>query len=226
MDNELEKQIQARFEELPEDVQKAIQSEDIEKKLTAIGTKHQLHIDQLGALGDETRMVMMGFVDPGEFAQGIAQQLNLDQAKAVAVANDVSTELFVPIRESMQQYMDERALQETLIQQVKTPIPEQEEKSVVMPSQVAKTSSLPVAASSALPSTPSTTSTPTPTVPTMTPSSSVPTPAANTPAVCSADVMLSQTTVSLPVDQAGAPKTPETPKPVPYKADPYREPAE
>ena len=68
MEQELQKKIQARFAELPEDIQKAVQSADVDKKVRDIAAKNQLHVDQSGALGDEVLMAMMGFTDMAEFA--------------------------------------------------------------------------------------------------------------------------------------------------------------
>src|SRR3989344_3410236 len=121
MDQDLTKKIKDRLEELPEDTRKAVQSADVDKKIQEIGAKNALHLDQIGNLGDETYMVMLGFTDPAEFAENLAKELNVPKEKAEAVAQDVSASLFVPIRESMQQFMEERALHEAVLEESKTP---------------------------------------------------------------------------------------------------------
>ena len=121
MDQDLTKKIKDRLEELPEDTRKAVQSADVDKKIQEIGAKNALHLDQIGNLGDETYMVMLGFTDPAEFAENLAKELNVPKEKAEAVAQDVSASLFVPIRESMQQFMEERALHEAILEEGKAP---------------------------------------------------------------------------------------------------------
>ena len=121
MDQDLTKKIQTRLEELPADIQKAVQSADVDKKIQEIGAKNALHLDQIGNLGDETYMVMLGFTDPAEFAENIAKELNVPKEKAEAIAKDIGTALFIPIRESMQQFMEERALHEAILEEGKAP---------------------------------------------------------------------------------------------------------
>lgn len=106
MEQDLEKQIKERFDKLPPAVQQAIQSADLEAKLQAIGQKDGLHIDQIGDLQDETLLVMMGLSDPGEFASRIEERLHLPPQKAVSIAEAISTQVFVPIRTSMQEFME------------------------------------------------------------------------------------------------------------------------
>ena len=115
MEQDLKNKIEARFAELPEDIQKAVKSADVDKKIHEISTKHQLHIDQAGALGDEVLLAMLGFTDMADFADNIAEHLNLPADKAETIAQDIGTVLFIPIRESMQEFMEQRALHETLL---------------------------------------------------------------------------------------------------------------
>lgn len=217
MDETSAKQIQQRFEELPDDVQRAIQSSDLEKKLEEIGTKRKLHIDQVGILGDETRLVMLGFSDPSEFAATLAQQLKIGRVDAEAIAEDVSQDVFVPIRKSMQQFAEERVFKGVLTEEAKSQPPPASpaEKSVIMPSKAAAMAAQPVA-----PKTPESQKTARPQTQTTAPDG-VPQKAA---IPTSADVMLTQPTISTP--KPPAPPQSAPPKPAPYKTDPYREPPE
>ena len=117
MEQDLEKKIKARFAKLPEDIQKAVKSADVNKKIQEIAAKHQLHIDQTGTLGDEVLMAMMGFTDIAEFSDNISKHLSISIEKAEEVALEIGTALFIPIRESMQRFMEERSLQETIAEE-------------------------------------------------------------------------------------------------------------
>jgi hypothetical protein len=155
MQTEVLQQIQKRLAELPADVQAAIQSAELEEHIKAIGAKNNLHIDQIGELGDETLLAMLGFSPLENFSKRLSDALHLELDAAERLAADVNTEVFGTIRESMKKF--------ALAGQAAAPTP--------------------TVAAPAVP--------PAPPIP-------------------AADVMLSEKTVSV--------------GPIPYKADPYREP--
>lgn len=190
MDKELEDQIKERFGELPEDIQKAIQSSDTEEVVRQIGEAHQLHVDQMGTLGDEVRLVMLGFADPDAFASTIAEQAHIPAEDAGKIANEVAEKIFVPIRKSMQAFMEERELDDAAA--VIAGLPE--------------TKTPPEIASLA---------------PSGRPQGGFQSPVQQPPApsMPTAQTILTQPTATpTPAPAPGSPK--------PYKADPYREPAE
>ncbi len=93
------------MEELPEDVRASIQSADLEAKIQKIGAKHQLHVDQIGNLLDETILVMLAFSDASEFTPNIQSRLGVTGEKAEAIAEDISNEVFMSIRQSLQDFV-------------------------------------------------------------------------------------------------------------------------
>lgn len=99
--DDIEKQIEARLAELPEDVRNAVLSADLPAQLQEIGRRNNLHIDQIGKLQDETMLVMLGFFGLDQFDEQLTEQLGISPEAATALAQDVSTTIFVPIRESM-----------------------------------------------------------------------------------------------------------------------------
>jgi hypothetical protein len=112
MDTQLEIQIKERFAQLPEDIKNAIQSNALEENLQHIGEMHRLHIDQMGILGDEVRLVMLGFADPNEFAATLTAQAQIPAEQAEKLASEIADRIFTPIRESMQKFMEEREADE------------------------------------------------------------------------------------------------------------------
>ena len=101
MEEDLQKQIEQRLAELPADVQNAIASSDMEQKLNTIGAKHRLHIDRIGYLQDETLLIMLGFSEMSTFAEALGKALGVPAEEGKALAEEVSNQIFVPIRESM-----------------------------------------------------------------------------------------------------------------------------
>lgn len=207
MENDISKKVAARFEELPELVQHAIRSADFDQKMQVVVQKHKLHIDQAGALGDETLMVMMGFSAPAEFADNIEHQLHLSKEQSEALAQDVSNSLFVPIREAMQEYIENKSLLESLKQD----------------SQPAAVTGAPMPAAAPAPVPQPTPISTAPQMPPAAPTPQMATPPTLKPVDTTTETMLSQKTASV-APPASAPAAPPTP--APYKADPYREPPE
>lgn len=213
MEEDLKKKIQARFAELPEDLQKAIQSSDLSKKVQTIAQKYQLHIDQSGSLEDEILMAMLGFTDPGEFEQNIVEHARVPKEKAGELAADVGKGVFAPIRTAMQEFSQERALRSTLKDEgmSKAPVanatPAPKPRVQTPPQQVKSAEPHPadMMLSQKVVQT-------TPTAPIQKTAASAPAaPAAQAP-----------TTAANPPQQPAAPN--DSNKPQNYKADPYREP--
>lgn len=123
MDNSLDEQIKKRLAELPEDVRLAVQASDLGDKINSIGSKHQLHIDQVGVLEDEIMLVMLGFTDPGGFTSRIQQGLHIDQQEAAQLTEEVSEQFFLPLRESMQMFMAAQSASHTLHAAAESPAP-------------------------------------------------------------------------------------------------------
>jgi len=212
-------EVQARLDSLPEDIKKSIYSADMAASIQRIGTKNQLHIDQVALLEAEAGEVMLGFTESTEFVPNLMKTLDIDRTKAATIAQDVSEQLFAKIRESMKQnYEQSREVKlKPQSESIKTALPLQK-----------TTPATPPPPPPAPPAPPKTVQTPAK-------------PAAPHPA----DMMLAQKTVSiapaapvLPIPPKPAPPVaPSTPKPAtppptpppapkPYTADPYREPAE
>ena len=209
-------EIQKKFDALPTDIKALVYSADMLNVTQTIGTKHQLHIDQIGTLEAETADVMSGFTKPEEFAANLAVSLNIDQQKAATLAQDVSDQLFVKIRESLKQ----------LYRQGGSSAPTSPQLSVSMPSQPPKSS---------LPSTPAVQPVQKPLAPAPV-SSAVLTPKPQMPlAPHPHDLTLVEKTVTTPATptKTPVPVAPPAqgaavppPKPTDYKSDPYREPPE
>jgi hypothetical protein len=107
--NNIEQQIATRMAELPEDVRNAINDNDLDNKVRAIGQKFNLHIDQIGALSDEVMLAMLGFAPLEGFAGALATNLSLDPVLAQTITAEVNTSIFLSIRESMKNFAEKRS---------------------------------------------------------------------------------------------------------------------
>lgn len=214
--------------ELPGDVREAVLSAQLGEHIQSIGQKHGLHIDQVGALEDETMLVMLGFFAPETFSDQIATQLQIPAADAAAIAQEVNEQIFLPIRESMKAFADSK----------RQPIPAQETQESRIPIKISTeqeqnlpANSIPAVASQtvsqvipqapapqgfAMGGTPATSEALSP-VTVMPQQNQVTPPTAPSAPMKEAEQMLTEPTVAKPAEPATGPI---------YKADPYREPIE
>lgn len=89
------------YKKLPKDLQEAILSVDSAEKIRAIGEKYHLAIDKMGEMADETGLVMLGLTSPREFIPNLASRLNVDKEMARKIAEEINSQVFVRVRESL-----------------------------------------------------------------------------------------------------------------------------
>src|SRR3989344_199460 len=100
-DSSFSDEIQKKLEALPPDIRSFIYSADMSSVVQQIGQKHQLHVDQVGALEAEAAAAMIGITEREEFVENLTEALNIDTQRSTLIAKDVNDLLFVKIRESM-----------------------------------------------------------------------------------------------------------------------------
>jgi hypothetical protein len=189
-------EVNKKYDSLPEEIKDFLYSFEMTSIITKVGEKNALHIDQMDRLNTETGYVMMGLTETKDFPAIIADDLQIDAAKAQAVAKDIEEMLFSKIRDAMKQAPAPAS---------KPPLRE------VLPT-----------ASSSLPATPAPTSVEIP--PKIEKIEVKPSDMMLAePTVAQTPEIAIQTQDIAPAAPPTAPKT-EPPKPQDYKADPYREP--
>lgn len=98
----LSEKLTARFKELPQALQTAILSTDIEKKLRELSEVHKLHLDQWQGLENEVMLALLGF-QPGEnLGENIKNAIGISDEDAQALAEDISDAIFKPIRTDLE----------------------------------------------------------------------------------------------------------------------------
>jgi len=100
MDNDKE-QLLEQFKKLPQDLQDAITSNDINVALQEISKRSHLHIDQAGELADEVGLVLLGVVHPNDFLEDVFFRLKIDKKMAAEIVADVNEHIFKKVRESL-----------------------------------------------------------------------------------------------------------------------------
>lgn len=139
---DIQTEMVARFQLLPEQLQNVIKGSDYQKKLMQIAKDHGLTFDQLSTLELETTMVLIGMTRPEEYRDELQTELKKTDAEIDPVVAAVNDQVFGQIRTAL----------ERLYEAKKDP-------SDVLPSQTPVAAPAPIA-----------TPTPTPTVTHLTPS--------------------------------------------------------
>lgn len=68
-------------------------------------TKYALRIDQGGILEREIMLLLMGIENPDEFTQALAEEAKLDKKTIEGIAQDINTQIFMPLQEGMKSRM-------------------------------------------------------------------------------------------------------------------------
>ena len=104
---DIQQLIKERYSELPPDIQSAIKSNDLASKFDKIVAKHNLHVDQNGALQTETLLVMLGLEPSTDYVDNLQKELDVSRSEAQSIAEDVNNDILNSIKNSL------RILQET-----------------------------------------------------------------------------------------------------------------
>ncbi len=96
-------EIQEQFKKLPREVQQAVTSVEVNKKVEAIAKKHGLLIDQIGELVDEVGLTMIGLNKSRDFVNNVIARCSIRKAEAETIAEEVNGEVFGSIRKYLQE---------------------------------------------------------------------------------------------------------------------------
>lgn len=96
-----DKQILAKYKELPEDVRKAMFSVATSSAIIKIGGKHSLNVEEDGLLAREIGLVMLGINRARDLPQNLEKNLALSKEKAWEIARDINHMIFFEVRENL-----------------------------------------------------------------------------------------------------------------------------
>ncbi len=87
------------YDKLPSLAKDAIFAEATTEKIQAIGKKHGLLIDKMGALAEDVGYVMLGLIKVNEFAEYVMDSCGVSAQKASEIIADLNRDIFSPIHE-------------------------------------------------------------------------------------------------------------------------------
>lgn len=97
------KELQMMFASLPKDVRGAIFDSNVSERIAVVGKRNGLTVDQLGVLGSEVGLVLLGATSVADFVSVLIEKLKINKDAAVRLAENINGEIFSPIRESLKQ---------------------------------------------------------------------------------------------------------------------------
>lgn len=100
--NFTQKQIEERYNSLPQDLRLAMDSVEVGSLVADIGDKNGLLLDQTADLMDQTSFVILGLISPARFSSSLPSILNIDSRKASNISTDINNRIFSKIRSSLQ----------------------------------------------------------------------------------------------------------------------------
>ena len=144
----MDKETQAKFDALPQQVKDFMNSNEIPNKITAIGEKYGLHIDQIGTIQEEVAAVILGMAKPDDFVEVIEERANLSTEKAISIATDVNVQILIPVKNLMtgstsvpsQKTMEQTSVaREDILSAIENPAPSEHPISIAQPKPLEKT---------------------------------------------------------------------------------------
>lgn len=106
MEGDVQKIIQERFEQLPEQVRTAITSTRMNEQLREMEKKYGLHVDQWAVLENQIMLTVLGLADVSTMVDDIVAEVGIDKEKARTIVDDVALNIFKPMREELERELD------------------------------------------------------------------------------------------------------------------------
>ncbi len=103
---ELKQLIEERLASLPEVIQRAIASSDVQSHLRKLSDSHKLHVDQWESLEHVVMLTLLG-VHPIENLEGnIVSEVGVPTDTAKIVAQSINDVIFEPIRQELERQLE------------------------------------------------------------------------------------------------------------------------
>lgn len=91
------KELLAASEKVPSSIQEALSSETTISTISNLGTKFQLHIDQIGLVAELNVQVLLGLIGPEEFLKELIVA-GIPDKDAREIMTEINQKIFIPLR--------------------------------------------------------------------------------------------------------------------------------
>jgi len=86
--------LKRKYEQLPEDLQGILFSNNIAEQIQEIGKKFSLHTDQVGSLYDLVNLVLSGVIYIKDFVKKLSSSLEVSEVQARMIAQEINNQIF------------------------------------------------------------------------------------------------------------------------------------
>ncbi len=125
-------ELKEKFLNIPEDVQEAISSNEVNERLLALADKYRLQYDEADELTKEIGYIMLGLKPKDNFIKNIQKVTELDSKKAKSLAHEINSTIFKKIRKSLREIhkipqedsdenLDEEIVRKELLNEIENP---------------------------------------------------------------------------------------------------------
>lgn len=118
--DETEKIIAEHLASLPEVVKTALYSADTEKLLQNVAKKHKLPYDKWTFLEDAVMLTLVGIDTEEDLRAALTGEIGLDNETAQVLLQDLSEQLFYPVREELERALTHPEAQEKTVSDIET----------------------------------------------------------------------------------------------------------
>lgn len=101
--------LEAKFKQLPRDIQVALTSTEVTADMKKIASDNGLLLDQASVLFDLVSYVLLGLVPSGQFVKTFSKEAKVDAKVATAIAQTINEKVFSKIRASIQKIESNRS---------------------------------------------------------------------------------------------------------------------
>jgi len=103
----------ARYELLPEDVQKMLMDDGYQTRLFDIAKANKLTYEELATLERETTMVLLGMTNPQDYRDELQTELKKNDSELDTLVKTINEQVFTPLRASLERLYANREAEET-----------------------------------------------------------------------------------------------------------------
>ena len=111
---QLQQEVVRRYENLSDELKKAMMSVSSAEIIYEVGKKHDLNVEKIGVLAEEVGYIMLGMIPPSDFVSDLKNLLEIEENKANEIAQEINHKIFLPIREEMKKTYGTNFLEETI----------------------------------------------------------------------------------------------------------------
>lgn len=101
-----QEQLKDKYNSLPPDIKKAMDSVEIGVLVVEIGEKHGLMLDLQGMLMDQVTLVLLGVISTSGFTDSLVKNLEIDRKTASMISAEINDRVFREIRFSLQRLQE------------------------------------------------------------------------------------------------------------------------